>query len=157
MRRAAAAKNLVLAVACSVFVISDANAQDCRRFLQTARAAIGGEVAALRRIEHEASDRLKGLDSRPFEVLRDEARKMTAVIANPGALKLEELLKACRNWTVPVHKICADAGQLLADILDQHVAAPKPDYDKPAYATAMGACERLMDVKPLASAIRGTE
>jgi hypothetical protein len=156
MRRAAA-KNLVLAVACSIFMISDANAQDCRRFLQTARAAIGGEVSALRRIEHEASDRLKGLDSRPFEVLRDEARKTTAVIANPGALKLEELLKACRNWTVPVRKICADAGELLAGILDKHVAAPKPDYDKPAYAAAMGACERLMDVKPLASAIRGTE
>jgi hypothetical protein len=157
MRRAAAGKSLVLVVACSLFMISDANAQNCKGFLQTARLAIGGEVAALRRIEHEASDRLKGLDSRPFEVLRDEARKTTAVIGNPGALKLEELLKGCRNWTVPVRRICADAGKMLADILDKHVAAAKPDYDRAAYAAAAKECERLMDVKPLASAIRGTE
>ena len=157
MSRAAAGKSLVLAAACGLFMISDANAQNCKGFLQSARLAIGGEVAALRRIEHEASDRLKGLDSRPFEVLRDEVRKTTAVIGNPGALKFEELLKGCRNWTAPVRKICADAGQMLADILDKYVAAPKPDYDKAVYAAAAKECERLMDVKPLASAIRGTE
>ena len=157
MRRAAAGKSLVLAMACGLFMISDAKAQNCKGFLQSARLAIGGEVAALRRVEHEASDRLKGLDSRPFEVLRDEVRKTAAIIGPPGILKLEEELKRCRNWTVPVRKICADAGQMLADILDKYVAAPKPDYDKAVYAAAARECERLMDMKPLASAIRGTE
>jgi hypothetical protein len=138
-------------------MISDASALSCKGFLKAARGSIGGDVATLRRIEHEASDRLKGLDTRPFEALRDEARKVTAVIGHPDILKLEEGLKACRNRTHPVHKICADAGNTLADILDKYVAAAKPDYDKAAYAAAMKECERLMDVKPLVSAIRGTD
>ena len=50
----------------------------------TARLAIKTQVAALQRTEHEASDRLKGFDSRPFEFLRDEAKKTTAVIGNPA-------------------------------------------------------------------------
>jgi hypothetical protein len=156
MTRAAAGKSLVVAAACSIFMISEASAFSCKGFLKSARAAIGGDVTVLRRVEHEASDRLKGLDSRPFEVLRDEARKTTAVIGHPDILKLEESLKACRNRTYPVHKICADAGNMLADILDKYAATPKPDYDKAAYAAAMKECEWLMDVKPLASAIRGT-
>lgn len=157
MRRAAAAKSLVVAVACSGLMISDASAFSCKGFLKAARTSMGADVATLRRVEHEASDRLKGLDTRPFEALRDEARKVTAIIGHPDILKLEESLKACRNRTHPVHKICADAGNTLADILDKHVATSKPDYDKAAYAAAMKECEWLMDVKPLASAIRGTD
>ena len=34
---------------------------------------------------------------------------------------------------------------------------PKPDYDKPQYAAAMARCEKLMDLKPLKSVIRGTD
>jgi hypothetical protein len=157
MTRVATAKSLAAAAACGIFMISDASALSCKGFLHAARASMGDDVAALRRVEHEAADRLKGLDTRPFEVLRDEARKTTAVIGHPDILKLEESLKRCRNWTQPVHKICADAGQMLAEILDKHVAAPKPGYDQAAYAAAIGECERLMGVKPLASAIRGTE
>lgn len=156
MRRTAAAKIAVLAAACDVFMMSDASAFSCKGFLEAARASIGEQVATLRRVEHEASDRLKGLDTRPFEVLRDDAMKISAVIGPPDILKLEETLKRCRNWTAPVHKICADAGQMLAEILGKHAAAPKPDYDKAAYAAAIGECEKLMGVKPLASAIRGT-
>jgi hypothetical protein len=138
-------------------MISDASALSCRGFLKAARDSMGGDVAALRRVEHEASDRLKGLDTRPFEALRDEAKKTTAIIGHPDILKLEEGLKGCRNRTFPVHKICAEAGNMLAEILDKYVAAPKPDYDRPAYAAAMKECEWLMDLKPLASAIRGTD
>lgn len=157
MMRMATAKSVAVAAACGIFMISDASALSCRGFLQAARTSMGDGVAALRWVEHEASDRLKGLDTRPFEVLRDEARKTTAIIGHPDILKLDEGLKRCRNWTQPVHEICADAGQMLAEILDKHAAAPKPDYDKAAYAAAMKECERLMDVKPLASAIRGTD
>jgi hypothetical protein len=114
-------------------------------------------MAKLQQLEHEASDRLKGLDSRPFEFLRDEARNVTALIADPAALEREEGLARCRNATRPIRKLCAAAAQLLVDILDKHVAGPKPDYDKPQYAAAIAECEKLMDLKPLKSAIRGMD
>ena len=146
-----------VSVGCLVFLSSHANAADCRWFARNAQTAIKTHVAALQRLEHEASDRTKGLDTRPFDVLRDEAKKTTAVIADPVALKDEEGLERCRNQTVPIRKICAGSAQALVDILDKHVASPKPDYDKPQYAEAMAACEKLMDLKPLKSVIRGTD
>ena len=45
----------------------------------------------------------------------------------------------------------------LVDILDKHVANPKPDYDKGQYGVAMAECEKFMDLKPLKSLIRGTD
>ena len=150
-------KYLVVAVSCCFFMIQDANAASCRWFARDAQAAIGPHVAALQRIEHEASDRLKGLDSRPFDFLLGEARKRTAIIADPAALKDEEDLERCRNATRPIRKICAGAAQALVDILDKHVASAKPEYDKPPYAATMAACEQAMGSKPLKSLIRGND
>ncbi len=135
----------------------DASAADCRWFGRDAQTAIKTHVASLQRLEHEASDRTKGLDTRPFDILRDEARKTSAIIADPAALKDEEELERCRNLTTPIRKICAGSAQLFVDVLEKHVAGPKPDYDKPRYAEAIGNCEKLMDLKPLKSAIRGTD
>lgn len=150
-------KFLGLTIVCCGFLIQDASAASCRWFGRDAQAAIGVHVAALQRIEHEASDRLKGLDSRPFDFLVGEARRVTAIIADPEKLKDEEDLKRCRNRTWPVRKICADAAQMLVDILDKHVAREKPDYDKPGYAAAMAACENQMRRGALKSVIRGTD
>jgi hypothetical protein len=159
MGRVASCGQLLLVVAISWFCLfaCDANAVSCRWFGRDAQAAIKSHVAALQRFEHEAADRLKGLDSRPFEALRDEARRTAAIIGDPKALADEEELKRCRNATHPIRKICADAALMLTDILDKYAASPKPDYDKPRYAAAMAECEMLMDLKPLKSAIRGTE
>jgi hypothetical protein len=148
---------LTASVVCICVLSFDASAADCRWFGRNAQNAIKTHVASLQRLEHEASDRTKGLDTRPFDVLRDEARKTTAIVADPAALKDEEGLERCRNRTVPIRKICAGAAQALVEIMDKHVAAAKPDYDKPQYAEAMAACERHMDLKPLKSAIRGTD
>jgi hypothetical protein len=139
--------------------VSNASAASCRNFAREAQAAIGKSAASLQKIEHEASDRLKGLDSRPFDYLLGEARKITAIIADPAALKDEESLARCRNATRPVRKLCAEAAQMLVDVLESHVAAPAaaPDYDKPRYATVMAECEKSMDLKPLKSVIRGTD
>jgi hypothetical protein len=138
-------------------MMSDASAFSCKGSIAPRRAAISDDVATLRKIEHEASDRLKGLDTRPFTVLRDEARKTAAIIGPPGILKLEKELERCRNRTYSIHAACAAAGNMLADILEKYVAATKPDYDKAAYAAAIKNCEGMMDLKPIASAIRGTE
>jgi hypothetical protein len=156
MTRAVRAEYLALLAACCLFLSQDANAQDCRGFLKAARKEIGSYVAALQRYEHEASDRLKGLDTRPFDLILADARKTVAIIDDPASLKREEGLDRCRNWTRPVRKICAEAARALVDVLVKYVADPKPDYDKARFADTMAECEKLMDLKPLPSAIRGT-
>jgi hypothetical protein len=153
----AAAKITAISSICWIILTHDASAADCRWFARDAQKAIKTHVAALQRLEHEASDRTKGLDTRPFDVLRDEAKKTTAIIANPLALKREEGLERCRKATHPIRKICAGSAQLLVEVLEKHVANPKPDYDKPQYAEAMGSCEKLMNLKSLKSVIRGTD
>jgi hypothetical protein len=150
-------KYLALAVCWGVLLTCYVNAADCRWFGREARAAIGGHVAALQRLEHEASDRLKGLDSRPYEFLVGEARRITAIIADPAALKDEEGLQRCRNLTRPLRKICAGAAQMLVDALDQHGASATPAYDKLQYAAAMAECEKAMGLKALKSSIRGAD
>jgi hypothetical protein len=148
---------LYLPAGCLLSLIYDANAANCRGFAKEAQATIKQHVVALQRFEHEASDRLRGLDSRPFDFLRDEAGKTAAIIGEPKALADEEELKRCRNATQPIRRICGDAAQLLVEVLDKHVADAKADYDKPRYATAMAECEKLMSLKPLKSVIRGTD
>lgn len=150
-----AGKYLALSVLCWGFMSQSANAADCRWFGRNAQTAIKSHIATLQRLEFEASDRLKGLDTRPFPMLLDDAKKTTVIIANPAALEDEKGLKRCRNATWPIRKICADAAQALTDILDKHVATEKAEYDKSAYAAAMEACEKHMDLKPLKSLIRG--
>jgi hypothetical protein len=152
---AGAGKYLALSVLCWGFLIPSAKAADCRWFGRNAQTAIKTHVAALQRIEFEASDRLKGLDTRPFPILRDEAKKTTAIVADPAAIEDEKGLERCRNRTWPIRKTCADAAQALAEILDKHVAAEKAEYDRSAYAALMEACEKHMDLKPLKSLIRG--
>jgi hypothetical protein len=157
--RAAAtlAKIVILSMVCWSLFAADASAASCRAFAKEAQAAIKTHVAALQRLEHEASDRTKGLDTRPFAVIRDEARKALAIIADPVALADEEDLKRCRNPTTPIRAICAGSAQLLVDVLEKHLATTRPDYDKPQYAAAIAECEKLMDLKPLKTVIRGTE
>jgi hypothetical protein len=150
-------KYAALTVCCVVSFTYEANALSCRSFAREVKAGIGSHVAALQRYEHEAADRLKGLDSRPFDFLLGEARKTTAVIADAAALKDEEALARCRNPTKAIRKLCADAAQRLVEILDRHAATAKPDYDRAQYAALMGECEKLIELKPLKSAIRGTE
>lgn len=152
---AGAGKTLVLSILCWGFLSQFASAADCRLFQRNAQAAIKPHVAALQRLELEASDRLKGLDTRVFKVLAEEARKTTASVVDPAAIEDEKLLKRCRNLTFPIRKICADAATALVVVLDKHVATERPDYDKAAYASAMEACEKHMDLKPLKSLIRG--
>ena len=150
-------KYLFLPVLCLACLIQNASAASCRWFAKDAQSAIKRQVSALQRVEHEASDRLKGLDTRPFEVLRDEAKKTATAIAEPKGLADEESLKRCRNATQPIRRICADAAQLLVEILVKHAAESKPDYDKARYASAIAECEKLMKAKLMKSLIRGTE
>lgn len=121
------------------------------------RALIGKDVETLRRLEHEASDRIKGLDSRPFDFLLAEAKKTAAVISDPAGLKAEADLDRCRNWIRPIRKPCAEAAQAFVAILEKHVANEKAEYDKALYAAPMAVCEKMMGLKELKSLIRGSD
>ena len=134
----------------------DASAQDCRNYLRAARADIGKHVATMQRLEHEASDRQKGLDSRPFDFLLSEARKTAAIIADP-ALQGAGGSRDCRDPAQPVRRSCLDAAQAWVEVLAKYVAGPKPDYDRPRFAATVEDCEKLMDLKPLKSIIRATD
>ena len=147
---------LAISIVCWLLLVSDASAVSCRNFAREAQAAFAKEVNQLRQYEREAADRLKGLDSRPYRFMRDEAAKALAVIADAAALKDEEALR-CPTAIKPIRKICAGSAQLLVDILDKHVASATPDYDKPQYASAMAECETLLGLKPLTTRIRGNE
>jgi len=145
------------AAVCMMFLSPRANAASCRDYTREAQKAFAKEVVLLRRYEMEAADRLKGLDSRPFGFMRDEAKKAHATIADPAKLKDEEALERCRTPTKAIRKICAGSAQLLLDILEKHVASEKADYDKSQYASAMAECETLLGLKPLATRLRGNE
>jgi hypothetical protein len=149
-------KSLAFITLCWTFLVQHASAQDCPNYLQAARADIGKHVATMQRLEHEASDRLKGLDSRPFDFLVGEARKTAAIIADP-ALQGAGGSKECRDPTQPVRRICADAAQAWVEVLAKYVASLKPDVDKPRFAATVEDCEKLMNLKPLKSVIRGTD
>ena len=153
-----ATRSLALAVTCSLLIVSGASAElSCKGPLGPARSALGSDVAALRKIEHEASDRLKGLDTRPFPALRDEARKLAPRIGPAFMLELEKGLERCRNRTYPIHTICAAAANALADVLDKYAATPKSDHDKAAFAESMKRCEWLMELPGQKSVLRGTD
>jgi hypothetical protein len=154
---AAASKFIVAAIACFGLLTGGASAADCRWFARNAKLAIGGHMAALQRIEHEASDRMKGRDTRPFAVLRDEAKKLLAIVADPAALAAEDDLKRCRNRTSPIRNICADAARMLVDALDKQATDPKAMPEKAQYSGAIGECEWLLGAKPLKSGLRGNE
>jgi hypothetical protein len=141
---------------CWVFFVQHASAQDCPNYLQAARSDIGKHVAAMQRLEHEASDRSKGLDSRPFDFLLGEARKAAAIIADP-ALQGAGGSKDCRDPAHPVRRICAAAAQAWVEVLEKYAAGAKPDYDRPRFAATVEDCEKLMNLKPLKSVIRATD
>jgi hypothetical protein len=146
----------LFSIVCACFLIHDASAQDCPNYLQAARADIGKHVAAMQRTEHEASDRLKGLDSRPFDFLLGEARKTAAIMADP-ALQGAGGSRDCRDPAHPVRRICRDAAQAWVEVLEKYLVSPKPDYDKQRFAATVEDCEKLMDLKSLKSVIRATD
>jgi hypothetical protein len=82
----------------------DVEAASCRGYPQDVRAAIKKHVEALRALEHEAADRLKGLDTRTFEYLLVQARGTAAAIADKDALAKEEGLDRCRGDVPPVRR-----------------------------------------------------
>ena len=69
----------MIALAFAVLSVPGVEAASCRGYRQDVRAAIKKQVEALRALERETADRLKGLDTRPFDYLLSRARATTQV------------------------------------------------------------------------------
>src|SRR6266478_4172263 len=70
----------------------------CRNYPDTVRPSLRPRVDALRRLEREADDRLRGLDTRTYPFLADQARKAADLMADAKMLENEEAgAKRCRN------------------------------------------------------------
>jgi hypothetical protein len=132
-------------------------AQPCRGYPESVRPDVRPRVEALRLIEREAADRLVGLDTRTYPYLAGEARKAAGLIGHAAGLALEEGTQRCRNAVPPVRSICQNAAQMLATVLDEQEAGAAAKASKEAYAGAMASCERLMDLRPLNTAVRTTD
>lgn len=152
------------AVAFAVLLPFDVEAASCRGYPQGARAAIKKQVQALRALEREAADRLKGLDTRPFDYLLDQARAAAGVIGEKDALAAEEGLSRCPQAIPPVRRVCTEAAHALVSLIEQQTAGSattqtkdaeaKQGEAKQAYSRAMPQCERWMEFAPLVTVFR---
>jgi hypothetical protein len=152
------------AVAFAVLLPFDAEAASCRGYPQGARAAIKKQVQALRALEREAADRLKGLDTRPFDYLLDQARAAVGVIGEKDALAAEEGLSRCPQSIPPVRRVCTEAAHALVSLIEQQAAGSATTQAKDAeakqaeakqtYSRAMPQCERWMEFAPLITVFR---
>ena len=175
-RRVAAAFTGV-APAFAVLLPIEVGAASCRGHPHGVRAAIKKQVEALRALEREAADRLKGLDTRPFDYLRDRARAAAGVIGDKDALAAEEGLSRCPQPIPPVRRVCTEAAHALVSLIEQQgndPATPQAKQIEPkqaeakqadakqadakqAYARAMPQCERWMDFAPLVTVFRASD
>jgi hypothetical protein len=173
-RRRIAAPCAGAALAFAVLLPFDVEAASCRGYPQSVRAAIKKQVQALRALEREAADRLKGLDTRPFDYLLDQARAAAGVIGEKDALAAEAGLSRCPEPVPPVRRVCTEAAHALVGLLQQQEdrtgttqakqaeakqaetkeADAKQADAKQAYARAMPQCERWMELAPLVTVFR---
>jgi hypothetical protein len=136
---------------------ADVEAASCRGYPQAIRAAIKKHVGALRALEQETADRLKGFDTRPFSYLLGRARATAALIADKDALAAEEALSRCPQTIPPVRRVCAEAAQALIGLIEEQETGTGSAQTKQLYAQAMPQCERWMDFAPLATVLRGLD
>jgi hypothetical protein len=154
-RIAASFAGAVLALAVSF--PSDGEAASCRGYPREVRAAIKKHVGALRALEQETADRVKGFDTRPFSYLLGRARATAAVVADKDALAAEETLSRCPQTIPPVRRVCAEAAQALIDLIEEQETGTASAQSKQLYAQAMPQCERWMDFAPLATVFRAVD
>jgi hypothetical protein len=152
------------AVAFAVLLPFDVEAASCRGYPQGVRTAIKKQVQALRALEREAADRLKGLDSRPFDYLLDQARAAAGAIGEKDALAAEEGLSRCPQSIPPVRRVCTEAAHALVSLIEQQTAGSATTQAKDAeakqaeakqvYSRTMPQCERWMEFAPLVTVFR---
>jgi hypothetical protein len=129
----------------------------CRTYPKEIRFAINKQVGALRALEQETADRLKGLDTRTFEYLLAQARSAAEAIGNKDALAKEDRLEPCRDGAQSVRHMCAEAAQALVNLIEEQAAGAASRASKRTYAEVMPRCERGMNLVPLSTIFRTSD
>ena len=152
--RRTAARFGAAALALAVLLPSSVEAASCRGYPQAIRVAIKKHVEALRALEQETADRIKGFDTRPFSYLLARARAGAASISDKDALAEEEALSRCPQAIPPVRRVCAQAAQALTSLIEEQETGAASAQSKQVYAQTMPRCEQWMDFAPLATVFR---
>ena len=130
----------------------------CRNYPDMVRPSLRPRVDALRRLEREADDRLRGLDTRTYPFLAGEVRKQADLIADAKMLENEEAgAKPCRNAVPLVRAICRTAALAFAAAIDDEEKGEANKDNRKAYGESMMTCERLMGLGPLNTPWRAGE
>jgi hypothetical protein len=149
-----AARLLVVLIVSLAACGAAAAAAPCRGYPAVAARALKPRVEALRLIEREAVDRLRGLDTRTFDYLAGQARGAAATIDDAKALQDEDGLGRCPEPVAHVRRVCGMAALALAAALAEQAAGAASAVSKQAYGEAMAICEGFMGLAPLDSAFR---
>jgi hypothetical protein len=186
------ARPLVLGFAAAVLLsvlptpLAAQHLYDCRGYPSRGVVRdIALRVETMRRLERETADRLVGLDTRPYDWLLEQARKVQSEIAVPALLEAEKTLERCRNNIRPLRAGCAGAASALVRVIEEIISAEatpekKPDVKKDesqgdkqddtkdekknagsearkAFAQLMPICERAVSLAPLDTTLRHFE
>ena len=152
--RRTAARFGAAALALAVLLPSSVEAASCRGYPQAIRVAIKKHVEALRALEQETADRIKGFDTRPFSYLLARARAAAASISDKDALAAEEALSQCPQAIPPVRRVCSQAAQALTSLIEEEETGAASAQSKQIYAQTMPRCEQWMNFAPLATVFR---
>jgi hypothetical protein len=129
----------------------------CGNYPALVARALKPRIEALRSIEREAADRLKGLDTRPFSYLVAQANSAARLIGEARALEEEDALERCPDPVPHVRRVCATAALALAGMLDAQAGGAGREILRGEYAQAMAICEGLVGLPPLPTAWRTSD
>ncbi len=155
-----AALGLALVFGLALSAPAAAQSYDCRRYPPAdVTESLKAQAEAMRKIELETSDRIRGLDSRPYEWLLEQARAAEKTVAVPALLKAEDaLFERCRNAVKPVRRGCAAAAAALVEVIDELATAGRARREsRQVYLQTMPLCERWLGLTPQPSALRTVE
>jgi hypothetical protein len=139
----------IAALATLLSASAAAAAAPCRNYPAAAARAIKPRVEAVRLVEREATDRLVGLDTRPWPYLVGQARAAATAIGEARALQDEDSLDRCPDAVPRVRRVCATAGLALAGLLEEQGAGAASQIAKQIYGQAMAICEGFVGLAPL--------
>jgi hypothetical protein len=154
------ALGLALAIVLALSAPAAAQTYDCRRYPPSdVTASLKAQAEAMRKIEVEAADRIRGLDTRPYDWLLEQVRAAEKAISVAASLKAEDaLFERCRNAVRPVRRGCAAASAALVEVLDELATAGKARREsRQVYLQTMPLCERWLGLTPQESALRTVE
>jgi hypothetical protein len=155
-----AALGLAWAIVLALPAASVAQSYDCRRYPPAdVIASLKAQAEAMRKIELETADRIRGLDTRPYEWLLEQARAAEKSISVPALLKAEDsLFERCRNAVRPVRRGCAAGAAALVEVLTELAATERARKEsRQVYLQTMPLCERWLGLTPQQSALRSLD